>query len=177
MSRPALVPLDRAADLAAVADLYRRASDYVVLETGEPPGPGIAAEFFEDAPPGGPAGPLCHLGARLPDGRLAGIAAMAFGYPEATDAYIGLLLLAPDWRGQGLGARMVARLEAEARVRGADRLLVAVLEANPRGHTFWRRLGFADHRVFPPAVIGKATHVRTRMVRALEPQPSRPQRS
>lgn len=166
---PTLVRLDPAADFDAVTDLYRRAADYVILETGEPPSAGAAAGFFADAPPGGSSRPPCHLGARLADGRLVGIAAVAFGFPDPCDAYIGLLLIDPDWRGKGLGARMVAELADVARAAGSDRLLAAVLAANPRAHRFWRARGFADLLTFPPARIGAAMHVRTRMARPLSP--------
>jgi hypothetical protein len=46
-------------------------------------------------------------------------------------------------------------------------MLVAVLEANPRGLAFWAREGFAAERRFPAAPSAVPAHVRVRMVRDL----------
>ena len=158
--------LDPARDLAAVADLLHRAADYIVLETGSPPGPDAAAAFFHDAPPGGRPETGVKLGA-FEGGTLQGIADLAFGWPEPADAYLGLLLLAPSARGRGLGPRMLDHVQAIARQRNAPRLLLAVLDANPRGRAFWERQGFTVALTLPAARIGTADHVRLRMVKQL----------
>lgn len=162
--------LVRARDEAAVRSLFARAADYVRLETGLPPGPDTVAGFFEDAPPAPQSSPPLHLGAWGPDGDLHGIASMAWGFPDPSDAYVGLLLLDPARRGAGLGRRMVDHLAAEAAARGASRILAAVLAENPRAHAFWRREGFEDLWTAPPARLGERTHVRIRMARPVQPE-------
>ena len=169
-SRVMLRPLTQAADSAQVLDLYTRAADYALLEDGRPPDAAMVAAFFTDCPPGGDPRASVKLGADH-GGRLVGIADLAFGYPMAQDAYIGLLLLDPALRGQGLGAVMVARLDAMARAQGANRLLVAVLEANPRGLAFWQRCGFAPERHFPAAANDPMRHSRLRLTRKVSPLP------
>lgn len=162
-----LIPLADPADRGAVADLFMRAADHVLLETGLPPGPEQVDDFFGGAPPGvDPAGSL-RLGLRAQDGALDGITEVAFGYPDATDAYLGLLLLAPQARGRGQGSAMVQAVFRAARSRGAHRMLVAVLDANPRGVAFWRREGFAVERSLPGQQRGARTHLIHRMVRPL----------
>ena len=158
--------LDPGADFDAVLDLFERAADHVELESGLPPGPETAHEFFAAAPPGARAEGGAKLGL-FEAGRLAAISDMGFGYPEAADAYIGLLIVDAARRGAGLGRTLLARNIAEARARGAQRLLIAVLEENPRGRAFWEREGFADELRAPPAVIGQKTHVRIRMARPI----------
>lgn len=74
--------------------------------------------------------------------RLSGVAEVSYGFPEPTDAYLGLMLLGPWAQGAGHGKVLLARAEALARGRGAPRLFLAVLEANPRGRAFWEREGF-----------------------------------
>jgi GNAT superfamily N-acetyltransferase len=133
--------LDPAADRAAVADLFARAADYVWLESGKAPDAGTVAGFFTDVPPGGDLAASAKLGL-FETGVLAGIADLGFGFPEPEDAYLGLLLLDPARRGLGLGPLLLAEAKAIARDRGAPRLLVAVLDANPRGRAFWEREGF-----------------------------------
>ncbi len=162
-----LRPLADPADRPAVAEFFARAADYVALETGLPPDEGTVEDFFTGAPPGGDPADGVRIGAMGPDGRLEGIAALAFGYPRVGDAYLGLLLLDPAARGQGLGRAMLGHLAALARGRGAQRMLVAVLEANPRGLAFWRREGFGPDAVFEAVERGARRHRLHRLARDL----------
>lgn len=150
-------------DLKAVEDLFIAATDYVQLETGAAPTDQTARDFFEDRPPGIKDADVLHLGL-AEDGALCGLLAMSFGYPEARDSYIGLLLLAPDARGAGRGKAAVEAATTIARMRGADRMLVAVLDANPKAQAFWSREGFTQERTFP---AGDDGHIRHRMIRSL----------
>ncbi|MGO4855314.1 GNAT family N-acetyltransferase [Phaeovulum sp. W22_SRMD_FR3] len=158
----------------AVLTFYRRAADYVQLETGTLPDMGLVEEFFADVPPGCDPARSLKLGLYLPhpqgDGAgegapvLAGIADLGFGYPEARDAYLGLLLLAPEARGQNWGQRFLRHLRREAELRGARRLVLAVLADNPRGRAFWEREGFRIELTTPPMQMGRRLNVRHRMV-------------
>ncbi len=128
-------------DLAAVAACLDEAADYWLLADGVPPGPAAAAEFFTDGPPDHDPARQRHLGLFLDD-RLSGLAELSFGFPAATDAYLGLMILTPRLRGQGHGAGFLAHVETLARDAGATALYLAVIEANPRGRAFWQRHGF-----------------------------------
>ena len=159
-------PLSPATDRDRVADLYARAADYVLLETGTAPTPAMADDFFADVPPGGDPAESAKLG--LFDGEaLVGVADLAFGWPEPRDAYLGTMILAPAARGRGLGPVFLRAVEAEARARHAPRLLLAVLDDNPRARAFWERHGFRVVKTFPPATIGARTHSRHRMEKRL----------
>lgn len=166
MDRAVIRHLDATTDSAAVADLARRGADYIRLETGEDPGPDWAQEFFDDRPPGDGPYRCLYLGAER-DGQLSGLMSMAFGWPEPTDAYIGLLLLDPADRGRGVGAEIVAAAKRIAREAGAARLLIAVLDANPRGRAFWERQGFRHIVTLPERSFGRARHVPHRMAMPL----------
>jgi GNAT superfamily N-acetyltransferase len=158
--------LDPAIDRAVVRDLYERCADYVMLEQGGLPDEAMVVDFFFDHPPGTDLSQSFKLGL-FAGAVLVGIADMAFGYPEPQDAYIGLLLLDPAWRGQGKGSGFVAHLADSARTRGATRLLIAVLDDNRRGRAFWEREDFQLEKTFPPVDIGARTHVRHRMTHTL----------
>ena len=134
-------PLDPVADLDAVEGLYLRAADYWILADRRAPDRQKAAEFFTDAPPDCDPAASHRLGL-FQDGTLAGVAELSFGFPLAGDAYLGLMLLDATRRGQGLGAQLLA--EVQARAAPAPRLCLAVLQANPRGRAFWQRHGFTD---------------------------------
>ncbi|MDQ6434028.1 GNAT family N-acetyltransferase [Mesorhizobium sp. LHD-90] len=154
-------------DAPAVREFYDRAADYVSMESGGAPDDRMVEDFFAACPPGSDLAASGKLGVFLDRDGLVAIADMAFGYPEAGDAYIGLLLIDPAHRGKGLGQALVEHLAAMARTENAGRMLVAVLDENVRGRAFWEREGFRLERSFPPAAIRAKTHVRHRMQRPL----------
>lgn len=170
MSAPAitLVPLHAARDLDAVEAVYRRASDYLALESGLTPA-AAACAFFEDRPPAGSDEPM-KFGVAGEGGFLA-IADLAFGYPEPNDAYIGLLLLVPEGRGRGLGRAIADEIRRLALARGASRLLVGVLDANGRGRAFWEQQGFRLTRTSGPHAFGERQHVVHRLALSLTDLP------
>jgi ribosomal protein S18 acetylase RimI-like enzyme len=61
------------------------------------------------------------------------------------DGIIDELFVAPSMRGRGIGAKVLALIEQEARARDLKRLYLEVGHDNPaRG--LYRRAGFVDHR-------------------------------
>lgn len=154
-------------DTRAVRDLYNRAADFVVLESGLEPDDTTVAEFFADCPPGADVAKSQKLGLFLPDDQLVAIADLGFGYPETDDAYIGLLLIDQSCRGMGLGSIFLEHLIGIARTRDASRLLIAVLDENPRARAFWEREGFRLIKSFADFKLGQKTHVLHRMGRQL----------
>lgn len=158
--------LDPVTDRARVDAFFHEAADYIRVERGADPGPGVTEEFFTDAPPG--CDPAHSLREGLFDGaRLIALAETAFGYPEPDDAYLGLMIVTPSARGTGAGPLFLRHIEAEARARRCKALLLAVLEANPRGRAFWERAGFATLLTDRPVTIGQKTQMARRMGKAL----------
>ncbi|PIO98772.1 GNAT family N-acetyltransferase [Pleomorphomonas carboxyditropha] len=152
-----LAPLHPVVDLDAVMAVYRRAADYLALESGLTPD-AAARAFFDDRPPASAGEPL-KFGVGGEAGPLAAIGDLAFGYPEPGDAYLGLLLLVPEARGRGLGQAIVGEVQKLAGARGASRLLVGVLDANQRARIFWERQGFRLTRTSGPHDFGHRRHV------------------
>ncbi len=92
---------------------------------------------------------------------------MAFGYPTALDAFIGLMMIAPAARGKGAGRRLLRHLEQAARARGKQSLFVGVLCANPCGRAFWEREGFSLALANRPVTLGAKTQLAHRMGKSL----------
>lgn len=159
-------PLDPVADRAAVWAFWDRCRDFSELERGLTDHDRQTEGFFDDAPPGADRAKGMRLGLYQGD-RLVGISSVDFGFPEPDDGYVGLMAFAEDVRGGGLGPRLLAHIEAEARARGAVRLYVGVLIANSRGRAFWEREGFAA--ALPPReiTIGAKTQLAQRLVKEL----------
>jgi GNAT superfamily N-acetyltransferase len=128
-------------ETALVAQFYREAPDYWLLAEGRCNPQAQASDFFTDAPPNCDPAESDRLGLFLSQ-RLSGVAELSYGFPEPSDAYLGLMLLGPWAQGAGHGRTFLAHVEALARKRHAARLYLAVLKANPRGRAFWEREGF-----------------------------------
>jgi GNAT superfamily N-acetyltransferase len=128
-------------ETALVAQFYREAPDYWLLAEGRVDPDDKASDFFTDAPPNCDPAASDRLGLFL-DYRLSGVAELSYGFPEASDAYLGLMLLGPWAQGRGHGHAFLTHVESLARKRHARRLYLAVLDANPRGRAFWERKGF-----------------------------------
>ena len=159
--------LDPAKHAALVAGLFFKANDYVRLTEGVDAGPPQVAGFFKGVPPGCDIGQSVKVGL-FEGAALLGIADMAFGYPEAGDGYIGLMLFAPEARGKGFGKALLALLEEEARARGTERLFVGVVQANAPARGFWLREGFLPVKTLGPVTVGARTHMVDRMGKSLK---------
>lgn len=141
-----IIRLAHADDADRVLHLCLRARDYIQLETGKGPDAAYVQETMTDAPPGVPPEQVWCWGYKRADGMLDGIATCLKGYYDPNDWYLGLLLLDPGARGQGLGAQMARHIIAQARADNAPCLRIAVLDANPRARAFWERLGFLNEK-------------------------------
>jgi GNAT superfamily N-acetyltransferase len=128
-------------ETALVAQFYREAPDYWLMAEGRLDAEAKAQDFFTDAPPNCDPAQSDRLGLFVAQ-RLSGVAELSYGFPESSDAYLGLMLIGPWAQGQGHGRSFLAHIETLARKRHAARLYLAVLDANPRGRAFWLREGF-----------------------------------
>ena len=153
-------------DAPSVLDLYLRCTDYFLLQDGEAAVASDAHELFIDVPPSKRPEEQYVLGYRR-EGRLDAVAALVPDYPQSRDWYLGLLLLDPQVRGQGLGREMYIGIERWSGGRGAKRMLLAVLAENSAAHRFWRSLGFKFVRTVEATDFKRKSHVRYELARHL----------
>jgi ribosomal protein S18 acetylase RimI-like enzyme len=154
------------ADVPAIFDLYRRCADYFWLQDGHPAQPSDAGELFTDLPVSKTSEDL-HVFGYLHQKRIDAVAALLAGYPGQDDWYLGLLLLDPSLRGQGLGREMYQGIEQWSGAQGAKRMLLAVLQENIAAFRFWRSLGFELIREVAPVSFKKKVHLRYELARRL----------
>ena len=133
------------ADLGRLAELCVRCSDFFELIGGEPATEATAAEIL---------GPLAekvargtkHVWGLEEGGRLMAVTELLQDYPAAGEWYVGLFLIAPERRRQGLGARICAAIRDWIAGQGGTTLRLVVQPQNGDARRFWEREGFAIER-------------------------------
>ena len=88
----------------------------------------------------------CHYLLTAADQGLSDVPAATAGFCLSRHGFgeeeLLLFAVAPEYRGRGLGRRMLARFAADAWARGARRLLLEMRQGNP-AESLYQRFGFA----------------------------------
>jgi ribosomal protein S18 acetylase RimI-like enzyme len=150
-------------DVAVVQRLHERCSDFWELVEGAAPPPNFARELLDEVPPNGTLDHKHVFGVFEPD--LVALLDLYAGYPEPNAWYLSLLVIAPEFRGNGLGHDLLAHGEAYARARGGRAMRLIVQEQNSRALAFWMREGFV-YEATTTQKIGRPNVV-TRLVKLL----------
>ncbi len=142
-------------DRAALQKLLEDASDYALIVTGEAAGADDALGLLSELPPQKTAEDKLVVGLFTQAGELIGVADVVRDYPAPAGWWIGLLLLHPARRGQGLGRQVYFALEGWAAGLGATEIGIGVVERNEKALRFWQGVGFAIVEKRPPRKFGK----------------------
>ncbi len=136
------------ADVAALQELHVRCADFVEGTTGRAPRDDEAERLLTGLPPGKTPADKQVLGVMQGEA-LVGVVELMADFPGAGDWYVGLLMLAPEARGAGLGTAVLREIVGRVAAAGGRTLHLVVREDNPRAVAFWERHGFTrvDHRV------------------------------
>ncbi|HCD26623.1 MAG TPA: hypothetical protein DER02_03825 [Gammaproteobacteria bacterium] len=66
---------------------------------------------------------------------------------EAPSAHLETIIVGPQFRGIGLGRRLLQHTESEVRARGAGSLTLHVFRRNERAHSLYQSFGFDDEMI------------------------------
>jgi len=135
------------AELKALADAQNEIfQDYIIPMHS-------SADFFLDF--------LRSVGGKLTNVIVATDADRIVGYVnpviDGVEAWIGGVGVKPHYRGKGLGTRLMLAGEEYARAEGAEVVSLEVIMGNQRAYNVYKRLGYADSRIFLTAE-GKPIH-------------------
>jgi RimJ/RimL family protein N-acetyltransferase len=128
-------------DLGRLQELCESCADYYHLMTGAPVHPSEASSLYTLRPETAAVHDK-FLIAVWRGTRMVGTLDVYRHYPARRQAWIGLLLLHPEFRGHGLGTEMISWVLAWARQQGCDRVRVGVAEDNQRALEVLDHLGF-----------------------------------
>lgn len=155
-------------DLTDLQALIERSADFIELVEGTPPSPHGAEELAAESPPGWGLDKKILIGVYDPEGQMVAVIEGIRDYPEAGVYWIGLMLIDPDHRNQGLGERMLRGFEDWARGQGAHQIGLGVVESNQKAYRFWQRVGFALKDITGPVQMGNKEQRIYRMRKSIE---------
>jgi RimJ/RimL family protein N-acetyltransferase/SAM-dependent methyltransferase len=158
-------------DAAILQTLLENCSDYSLLVTGSPPASSAATSLLADCPEGKTPNDKLVFGLFTEQQDLVGVLDVIHDYPAQGDWWLGLLLLAPAYRGQGLGQRIYHAFARWASEQGARSIYLGVIEQNRRAYRFWQKAGFEPVERQPARHFGQTEHVVITMVHPL-PDPA-----
>jgi GNAT superfamily N-acetyltransferase len=145
--------------------LLERCEAFEILVTGHPPDPHAAEDLIVEVPPDHPLRDKLVIGVWTDQG-LTAVIDLLRHFPQEQAWYLGLLLLAPEARGRGLGGRIVEALATWIAAEGGRSIRLAVQDHNPDALRFWAARGFAPIGTAVQELMDR-THTVTRMERAL----------
>ncbi|MDQ6630101.1 MAG: GNAT family N-acetyltransferase [Pseudomonadota bacterium] len=100
------------------------------------------------------------------DNERAGFGIMKYGDDEA---HLLLLAVRPGHARHGVGRRLVAWLEASARIAGIGRVTLEARHSNSAARAFYLELGYAQTQLLPGYYGGRETSVRMSKVLTVQP--------
>lgn len=148
--------------------LYEQCVDFSLLMFGQPFSESEALDEFGVVPDGKTTADKYILGLFDSQKNLIGMIESIRHYPDDLTWWLGLMMLSPQQRGQGLGSKFYKAFEAWVSEQGIKQVSLCAIEANELGLKFWKSLGFEVVRKTKPQQFGNKTHVNYVMRRAVE---------
>lgn len=124
--------------------LCERCSDYYTVVEGRNPSKEAAHEILTELPPNKEYKDKFVVGVCNQNAELVGVIDMVRDYPEKGEWMIGLLMIDPAERNNGLGRRIHQHLVEWASKSNGDKLRIGVVEGNHRAYFFWQKLGYEE---------------------------------
>jgi ribosomal protein S18 acetylase RimI-like enzyme len=156
-------------DCPALQRLCERCADYTWIVEGRPVSPTAAEDILHDLPPGRSPEDKFIFGLVDREGEIAGVMEGIVDYPEKTIWWIGLLMLAPETRGQGIGRILVDAFAQSVSHQGGTGIMLGVVDENTDALRFWQSLDFEVVRVTEPRLFGQKIQPVIGMKRAVKP--------
>ena len=142
-------------DIDAMQGLLDQCLDYMLLVDGHAANLASTKEDFQFVPPNASQEDKYVYGILDEKKTLMGLLDSLRGYPEPGTWWIGLLLLEPQVRSQGLGEKIIKAFARYAKTNRAQVLMLGVVEENQRAYQFWSKMGFEFVRQTEPRQFGE----------------------
>ncbi len=142
------------ADTDELLEFTNRCSAFFELVKGRAPSRDDTAHMIDERPNTVPRECKLLIGLRR-NQKLLGVLDLLHGYPDSNTWFLGLLVLDPNVRREGIGSTVYAAIRRWATGYGARRIQLIVQEQNPSAFAFWRAMGFSEsEKVIQQLVTG-----------------------
>lgn len=129
-------------DVEDLQKLCESCLDYYELIGNKSVDPFAAKEIFEDLAPGKKYEDKIVIGMYSEDGSIIGVIEGFMDYPEKKTWYIGLMMVAPEFRKRGTGKKFYKGFERWTKIHDVKNIKLGVLEENKTAFAFWGKMGF-----------------------------------
>jgi len=129
-------------DLDDLQALFERGADYFEIATGKAPARDEARRAFVAGPPSKSVNDKRVIGIFAGEGDMGGVLDAMTNWPENGMWTMGMLLLEPAARGNGLGRAVLDAYETWARGQGAQSFRTAVVSHHEKGIRFLESAGY-----------------------------------
>ncbi len=146
-------------DAPVLQRLFEKCQDYMLLVDGHPAVPNAAVGEFQDRPPGKSIEDKFLFGIVDSHNELVGELDVLRAYPEEDTWWIGLLLLNPAVRSQGIGEKVLEGFVDYVRANDGKAIMLGVVAENKSAYRFWIRMGFEWVFDREPQHFGRKTHI------------------
>jgi GNAT superfamily N-acetyltransferase len=143
-------------DIIRLKKLLEDTPKYSLIVKGRLPLISDVTEIFAELPPGKTLNDKI-VGGYFLDNEIVGCLEICNGYPEPHTAYIGLLLFAEKYQGQGFGREALKHICLLVDSWNCTTIRIAVIDKNIDAFNFWKNVGFVElYRKKIPAYLGEA---------------------
>ncbi|MTI67863.1 MAG: GNAT family N-acetyltransferase [Firmicutes bacterium] len=129
-------------NIKLVESLCEKCSDYYILHDGILPSKKETKEILTALPPNKNYDDKFVLGVFKYNNKLIGIIDIIKDFPVIGEWMLGLMLIDPEERGNGLGKMIHKELVQWTINLGSKSLRIGVIEDNHKGIKFWSNLGY-----------------------------------
>ncbi|MDJ0571791.1 MAG: GNAT family N-acetyltransferase [Pleurocapsa sp. MO_192.B19] len=145
-------------DAPVLQKLYEQCNDFALLTDGVAFSPTAACEEFDTVPEGKTPEDNYIFGLFERNHILVGMIGSFKHYPDNQTWWLGMMMLAPIQRGQGLGTDFYRAFEHWLSAQGTQQISLCAIEANELGLRFWQKMGFKITRTISSRQFGIKTH-------------------
>ncbi len=137
--------------------LFAQCADFTRLVEGEEVNPNAAREILRSVPAGRLLRDKFLYGFLDRDEAIIGVLEGLRDYPDDAIWWVGLLLLAPEARGHGVGRKIMEAFSEYVLMEKGTAIMLGVVEENQAAYRFWQGLGFELVRQTEPRLFGRKT--------------------
>ncbi len=128
------------------------------MQNGKPPSPTAATEEFFAVPEGKSLCDKFMFGVVDSQGEIIGLIESIRGYRDEQTWWVGLIMLAPEYRRKGLLNPLMRSFEHWVANHGICYIMGSVIENNSKVLRLWKRMGFEVIRRTPPKQFDQKSH-------------------